>query len=189
MSHAEDRSVDQSIKPEPSASVATPGVTLDAATPSNAELLANLLELYIHDLSDVFSGLEVGPDGRFGYRRLPLYWSQPDRRFPFLIRLEGRVAGFALVQRGSPLNPDANGLDVEEFFVLRQYRRAGVGRHAAELLWERFPGAWTVRVADDNRSALTFWRGVITEYTKRSATESLVLHDGRQWRVFSFASR
>jgi len=169
-------------------SVSVPGITLDVATESDAPLLANLLELYIHDLSDVFSGLQVGPDGRFGYRRLPLYWSQPDRRFPFLIRVGGRVAGFALIQRGSPANPDSDVFDVEEFFVLRQYRRAGVGRDAAALLWKRLPGWWTVRVAEDNRRALSFWREVIAKYTNESAAESIVLRDERIWRVFSFAS-
>src|SRR5262249_5498483 len=81
----------------------TARISVDVAAKSEEPLLANLLELYIHDLSDIFEGLEIDPDGRFGYRRLPLFWSQPDRRFPFLIRLDGRVAGFALIQRGSPL--------------------------------------------------------------------------------------
>ena len=163
-------------------------VALDVATQSDAPLLANLLELYIHDLSDVFQGLEVGPDGRFGYRRLPLYWSEPDRRVPFLIRMDGRIAGFALVQRGSPVNPNPDALDIEEFFVLRQYRRAGVGRIAARLVWNRLPGSWTVRVAEDNRGALAFWRDVIEKYTDGSASEAPVLRDGRQWRIFSFSS-
>ena len=54
-------------------------VTLDAAAPADAERLANLLELYIHDLSAVFPGIELKDEGRFGYERLPLYWSEPDR--------------------------------------------------------------------------------------------------------------
>ena len=47
-------------------------VTLDAASPADSALLANLLELYIHDVSDVFPDVELGADGRFGYPRLPL---------------------------------------------------------------------------------------------------------------------
>lgn len=76
-------------------------VTLDAASPADSALLANLLELYIHDVSDVFPDVELGADGRFGYPRLPLYWSEPERRFAFLIRRNGRVAGFALAMRES----------------------------------------------------------------------------------------
>ena len=60
-------------------------VTLQVATEADTVALSNLLELYIHDLSEIFP-LEVGHDGRYGYGKLPLYWSEPDPRFPFLIR-------------------------------------------------------------------------------------------------------
>jgi hypothetical protein len=43
-------------------------VTLDIATASSAPILANLLELYVHDLSGVFA-IDIGADGRFGYDR------------------------------------------------------------------------------------------------------------------------
>ena len=108
-------------------------VSLDVAPARDAALLANLLELYVHDLSEAFPLIELGADGRFGYDPLPLYWSEPERRFPFLIRCGGRVAGFVLVARGSPASDDPDVLDVAEFFVLRRYRRSGVGRRAAFL--------------------------------------------------------
>jgi hypothetical protein len=41
-------------------------------------IVANLLELYAHDFSE-FHPLELGADGRFGYRHLPLYRSERDR--------------------------------------------------------------------------------------------------------------
>src|SRR5689334_18273720 len=137
------------------------GVGLVVATAADSVPLSNLLELYVHDLSEVFPHVELGPDCRFGYPRLPLYWSEPDRRFAFFIHADGRVAGFALVTRGSPASPDADVLDVAEFFVIRQYRRAGVGRDAVVQLWNRFPGRWTVRVLETNRNALAFWSRVV----------------------------
>ena len=60
-------------------------VAVEPATLRNAAVLSNLLELYSHDLSDVFA-LEPGADGRFGYEKLPLYWSEPENRFPFPLR-------------------------------------------------------------------------------------------------------
>ena len=48
------------------------GVSLEVATAADHTLLSNLLELYIHDLSSAFPDIEMGQDGRFGYRRLPL---------------------------------------------------------------------------------------------------------------------
>lgn len=151
-------------------------------------LLANLLELYIHDMSEVFPHLELGPDGRFGYRRLPLYWSEPDRRFAFLIRCDGRIGGFVLVTRGSPAVSDPNVLDVAEFFVVRQYRRAGVGRQAVFLLWDRLPGKWIVRVLEENRGALAFWRAAVAAFTGEAFTESVLRDPPNDWRVFSFDS-
>lgn len=161
-------------------------VRLVHATPADAERLANLLELYIHDLSAFYPHVELGDDGRFGYPQLPLYWSEPDRRFPFLIRHGDRVTGFALAKRGSPVSRDPEVLDVVEFFVLRQHRRGGIGRAAALQLWQQLPGSWTVRVSEGNLGALDFWSGVVAEATNGVATESS--HPGRPhpWRVFAF---
>jgi predicted acetyltransferase len=164
-------------------------VVLVAATPTDAALLANLLELYIHDLSDVFPGLELGDDGRFGYNKLPLYWSEPDARFAFLIRYGTRIAGFALATRGSPASDDPDALDVAEFFIVRRHRRSGVARRAAFLMWDRIPGRWIVRVSEGNAGALAFWPRVIHEYASGAVTEFMRPGRPNPWRVFSFASR
>jgi predicted acetyltransferase len=164
-----------------------PPVTLERATPADAPLLANLLELYAHDLSDVFP-MTLGPDGRFGYRRLPLYWSEPEKRFAFLIRSGGEVAGFALATVGSPATDAPTDLDVAEFFVLRAHRRAGVGRQAAMALWDALPGTWVVRVSEGNRGGLAFWSEVVEAYTGgvfTVVTRPEALHARR---VFRFAS-
>jgi predicted acetyltransferase len=163
-------------------------VVLEAAAASDAGVLANLLELYLHDLSEAFPIIELGADGRFGYDKLPLYWSEPERRLPFLIRYGTRVAGFVLVTRGSPASDDPEVFDVAEFFVLRRHRRSGVGRRAAFLVWDRLPGRWIVRVSEGNRGAIPFWAGVIADYTSGAATEFTRAGSPNAWRVFSFES-
>lgn len=164
----------------------TDRVVLDAATLRDATLLSNLLELYVHDMSEVFTNVELGPDGRFGYDKLPLYWSEPDRRFAFLIRNATRVVGFVLVTRGSPVTDDLDVLDVAEFFVIRSQRRSGVGREAAFLVWNRLPGKWIVRVSEGSPGAVSFWRGTIMEYSKGAAIETQRSGTPNNWRVFSF---
>jgi predicted acetyltransferase len=162
-------------------------VTIERATPADATLLANLLELYIHDLSEVFS-IEPGPDGRFGYPKLSLYWSEPEKRFPFLIRTGGKALGFALVTRGSPASDDPDVLDIAEFFVLRSHRRTGCGRRAAALLFDRFPGRWIVRISEGNRGAIPFWESVISTYTRGKFTQSTREASPHAWRDLSFVS-
>jgi predicted acetyltransferase len=164
-------------------------ITLERASAVDAELLSNLLELYIHDLSAAFPSVELGPDGRFGYPKLPLYWSEPERRFAFLIRSGGKLAGFALATRGSPASDDPTVLDVAEFFVLRRYRRSSVGRDAARLLWSCLPGTWIVRVSEGNVGALPFWASTIAGFTGGAAIESRRAGTPHAWRVFSFESQ
>ncbi|MFI5317916.1 MAG: GNAT family N-acetyltransferase [Myxococcota bacterium] len=160
-------------------------VTLARASSADAPLLANLLELYVHDLSETFQ-LAPGEDGRFGYEKLPLYWSEPERRFPFLIRFRGRIAGFALVTRGSPMSDDPEVLDVAEFFVVRGYRRFGVGRAAALQLWNERPGPWIVRVSEGNRAGIPFWEAAVREHTSGAFSTSQRTGSPHPWRVFTF---
>ena len=168
-------------------STAFTGVSLQRVTPSMAPMLSNLLELYIHDLSAIFP-VELGPDGRFGYAKLPLYLTEQAARQAFLIRQGSRVAGFALVTRGSPASDDPDDLDVAEFFVLRAYRRSGVGRLAARALWDTVPGCWVVRVSEANLAGLRFWNEVIRSYTGGDYVERTRPGDPHAWRVFRFAS-
>jgi predicted acetyltransferase len=160
-------------------------VTLVRATPNDAPLLGNLLELYIHDLSAMFP-VELGVDGRFGYENLPLYWQAPESRYAFLINRGGRVAGFALAARGVQPSSAPDALDVAEFFVLRAYRGAGVGRRAAFALWDGLPGHWVVRVLAANSAALEFWRKVVCEYTRDVFAERVLEGARGPWRVLTF---
>jgi predicted acetyltransferase len=162
--------------------------TIEPATSADATLLGNLLELYIHDLSEVFP-VEPGPDGRFGYPRLALYWCEPETRFSFLIRAGGKTVGLILVTRGSPATDDPEVFDVAEFFVLRRHRRSGCGRRAAALLFDRLPGRWIVRVSTANRGAMSFWESVISAYTEGQFTHGTRAGSPHPWCDFSFVSR
>jgi predicted acetyltransferase len=159
-------------------------VTLRAATEVDAPVLANLIELYVHDLSRVFE-VEIGADGRFGYPRLPLYWQEPDTHSASLVHVDGNLAGFALVTRGSPATADP---DMAEFFILRRYRRSGVGHRAAFALWNQSPGRWVVRVAKIHAEGIAFWDRVIRAYTGGAFETGS--HQGQRtaFHVYSFDS-
>ena len=123
--------------------------------------------------------LDVGDDGRFRVPPIDDYWSDP-RRHPFLLRVDGTLAGFALVQERSRLSGDESVADMAEFFVLRRFRRRGVGERAAAWLFDRFPRVWEVRQKLENRAATAFWRRAIGRYSGGNF-EELVLDDER-WR-------
>ncbi len=157
------------------------------AGPEQEPVLANLFELYAHDFSE-FHDLEIGADGRFGYTPLPLYWSEPGRH-PFLVRVEGKLAGLALVKRGSEVSGNGTVWDMAEFFVLRGYRRRGIGTHIAHEVWRRFPGLWEVRVMESNVSAHHFWARAISIFTSEAIHPVRVENGGKSWQLFSFESK
>jgi predicted acetyltransferase len=143
--------------------------------------------LYAYDFSE-FHGIEIGSDGRFGYTHLPLYWSEADRH-PFLVRIDGRLAGLVLVRRGSEVSGDATAWDMAEFFVLRGYRRRGIGTQVAHQIWKQFPGRWEVRVMESNLSAFHFWLNAISEFTGEEICATRIERGTECWRLFSFGSK
>jgi predicted acetyltransferase len=156
------------------------------ATTEQEPILANLIELYAHDFSE-FSDVKIGGDGRFGYEALPLYWKESNR-FPFLVRANGDLAGFVLVQQGSQVSGAPEIWDVAEFFILRGYRRHRVGMRVAHQVWKLFSGPWEVRVSEKNLAAQPFWSRTISEFTGVRADANLTEVGGKRWLVFSFFS-
>src|SRR6201995_1506925 len=108
-------------------------VELVPAREEQAPILSNLIEFYAYDFSE-FMDLKLGEDGRFGYKALPLYW-QESTRHPFLILVDNHLAGFAFVRRGSEISGDTDVWDMAEFFVMRGYRRLGIGMKIAHEVW------------------------------------------------------
>jgi predicted acetyltransferase len=100
----------------------------------------------------------------------------------------GARVGFAFVSQ-SPYRGVTPGVDfrVGEFYIVPEHRRCGLGRLAAQALFNRFPGTWEVTQLSGNESALSFWREVIGVYTKGRYEESLV--DGRPRQVFQSKGR
>jgi predicted acetyltransferase len=154
------------------------------AAPEQQPILAHLLELYAHDFSEI-ADLEIGADGRFGYEQLPLYWQEPQRH-PFLIKVNGKLAGFVFVHQGSLISGEKEIWDVAEFFVVRGYRRHGIGMKAAQQVWKMFSGQWEVRVMERNVAAKEFWERAVSEFTGETARAVTVEKDGKRWHVFSF---
>ncbi|MDQ2729964.1 MAG: GNAT family N-acetyltransferase [Actinomycetota bacterium] len=135
--------------------MAPPVVTLEPVAEGDKAVLANLVQLYRYDFSEV-RGYELTEHGTFVYRFLDHYWTEPGRH-AFFVRVDGRLAGFALARQ------IGDGHEVAEFFVARRHRRARVGRAAALALFARLPGRWTLFHDDANEPAARFWERMVAE--------------------------
>lgn len=180
--------MDPTAKPKPDT---IKRMTLAEVPAERKEVIDNLMQLYLHDFSE-FAAIgtehgEVTAEGRFPYQWLDSYWRE-EGRLPFAIQADGHLAGFALINRWSALGRPLDQA-VAEFFVLRKYRRSGVGSQAAQLLFARFPGQWEVPVAWYNQPALSFWRAVTSTAADGPVEECA--GDGERWAgtVLRFVKR
>ena len=70
-------------------------LSLDPVSVDEKEILRNLLEKYLYEFSQYDLG-DVNALGLYGYAYLDNYWTE-DNRWAFFIRVDGRLAGFAMV--------------------------------------------------------------------------------------------
>ena len=140
----------------------TAAVEIVAALPENRLAVANMMQLYAHDFSEIWSGEargELGEDGLFAAYPLDAWWREPDH-VPLLVKVGGFLAGFALLNKASHTGASLD-RNMAEFFIVRKHRRSGVGTAAARMLFSRYPGRWETAVARPNHGALAFWRAAI----------------------------
>jgi predicted acetyltransferase len=147
-----------------------PDLSLRPASGSERELLENLAQFYYYDFSEVLE-MHVGEDGRFGGVDLSPYWLD-EWKHPFLLRVADELAGFALISERSRITDQSGVFDMTEFFVLRRFRRRGVGRAAAFAAFDRFGGRWEIRQREESPDATAFWRRTIDEYTRGAYEET-----------------
>src|SRR6185312_7487106 len=140
-------------------------VSLAAVTEASRPALAHLFQLYAYDWSELLP-LDVQSNGLFPDELFAKYATEDPERHAFLVYAADRLSGFAIVAERSRLTSEAGVCDMVEFFVLRRYRRRGLGRAAAVATFNRFPERrWEVRQRDGNAAATAFWRKVIDTYT------------------------
>lgn len=142
-------------------------LVVSRAGPDEASIIANLMQFYIHDFSELWFDRQVegelSADGRFSdYPGLSAYWTDPARE-AWLFRIGGLPVGFALVNDVAHSTTPVDRA-VAEFFVVRKHRRRGVGLAAAHALFGTAWGVWEAATVRRNTAARAFWRRAAESY-------------------------
>ena len=154
-----------------------PTISFRKAGWDDKRVLAQLLEFYQYDMG-AYWPRDLNAHGEYGfavdrYLRNPLLSAH-------IFLVDGKYAGFGLVDPDVSLQ--GNVFWMGQFFVMRQYRRTGVGRLGARFLFDTYRGKWEVGQMLLNVPAQAFWRRTIAEYTQGNFVEH-ELHDDR-WDGF-----
>jgi len=144
------------------------------------EVLRNLMEYYLYDFSEM-EHFDVDPHGRFEYKYLDHYWTESDRH-PYFILVDGMYAGFILVNQQEVHGKAC--FSIAEFFIMRKYRKKGIGESVAGQVFDRHRGDWVVSQMKSHIGAQAFWRKVLKRYTD-NRFQDVDLGDGRPTQIFN----
>lgn len=126
-------------------------------------LLVRLMELYLYEFSQ-YSSDDVSEFGTYGYAHIDDYWNE-EGRFPYLIRVDGKIAGFALICPHCDYRTERDARAFGEFFVMHKYRGQGIGFQVATKLFDMHRGPWEICYWRNNIPAGRFWKKVVERYT------------------------
>ena len=158
--------------------------------PSERPALANLMKMYCYEWSQ-YNGFDVDDAGVYPFeRQYGACFTQPNR-WNYLLRADGRLAGFALIDDDFAL-PEPADFSMGEFFVMHKYRRGGAGRFMATRLFDLHPGRWQVGFHPANLPSVAFLTRVIADYTGNRCVlhercPGLTYRDGTLGNVITFA--
>ncbi|WP_291580331.1 GNAT family N-acetyltransferase [Clostridium sp. UBA6640] len=139
------------------------------ASSNDKLVIRNMMELYNYDLSE-YENADLNEHGLYDYNYLDNYWTEEDRH-PFIIRVDAKLAGFVLVNKHGVDTSFSIDYSIAEFFILKKYRKKGVGKAVAFNIFDRFHGVWEVKQLLDNKVSHVFWHEVIKEYTLNNFEE------------------
>lgn len=128
------------------------------------EILAHLIELYEYDFSE-YENSDVNSYGLYGYSYLDYYWTEHNR-YAYFIKVDDKFAGFVMICGFCYVSKEPNTLFLSEFFVMKKYRRQGIGLWAAREALKKHPGKWELTVHPNNPISHSFWEKVIASITK-----------------------
>lgn len=140
-----------------------PRVQLVPATLSDHNALRNLAQFYQYDFTEFLPG-DVDEHGEYPYIDVQRYLTEKGHR-AYLARVNGKLGGFVLV-RDRPEQRERPGRYLAEFFIMRPYRRLGVGRALAFQTFDTYRGYWELAIVGPNTPAQAFWHKVVDEYTR-----------------------
>lgn len=142
--------------------------------------IENLMQFYMYDFTE-FIKYDVEDNGLFAaYPHLEEYWIEENNKFPYVIKKEDKYVGFVLVNRIE--SEGRSYFSIAEFFIMKKYRRLGIGKAIAIQVFDLHKGQWEVYQKDSNKPARVFWKKVIKEYTKGQFSEHS--EDGKQIQNF-----
>ncbi|MBB5019154.1 putative acetyltransferase [Chitinivorax tropicus] len=121
-------------------------------------IIRNLYQFYAYDSSD-WEGSDVEENGQFyldgDYLRR--YWDEPGWSAN-LIKVNDEIAGFLLIEHDSL--PDLPFPEFADLFLLKRFRRMGIGQQIVEGVMLATAHPWIVMSYEADETSQAFWQSI-----------------------------
>ncbi len=134
-------------------------MTLERVKLKDKKILNNLIQLYLHNLSQNFKIDFDSKKGLYIYEDISKYFIN-DNDIPLFIKDEDNILGFILLNLSEKENI------VQELFILNNYKRLGYGKKAITEVFNTYKGNWCIKVVPCTPNSENFWINTVNEYTK-----------------------
>ncbi len=138
-------------------------ILLKKVEETQKEILYRLLQysLFEESLNDQN---DINETALFEYPWFETYFTEKDRDASFIKEAGSeKLLGFVMIN--TYMQKSSAGHSIAEFMVLPKYRRKNIGKKAAILCFNSYPGNWEVSPSYGSEQAYLFWKCVINEYT------------------------
>jgi predicted acetyltransferase len=132
-------------------------VQLEHSTVEDKEYIKKLYQLYAHDLSE-FVDAQLDSEGLFDDSFVDNYYDGGQLK-SLKIKQQDRIIGFIFCSTGQTVD-----YVIQEFFVLRNYRRQGLARQALKQFFALYDGKIGFVVLKKNKPAQLFWGNIFKYY-------------------------
>jgi predicted acetyltransferase len=143
------------------------GLTIYPITEDEVTVIQNLFEFAVYDLSEL-NNANIKKSGLFEPKINAAELYKDNNCYIYTIQVDDQLAGFVIVK----YIKEEQLYYLNHFFILRKYRKQGIGRRAACEVFDRFKGSWRVSQFEWNMLEQLFWRNVLDQYTKGAYTEA-----------------
>lgn len=146
-------------------------ITLTKVNKNEKNLLNNLMQLYLHDLSLYFPIDFDSKTCQYKYN-LESYFHN---NYAYFIKMNSELIGFILIDKFTE-----DKYEISEIFILNNYKNQNIGKQAVNKIFDMYKGKWQIKVVPSSPKAKSFWNKTISDYTDNNYK---LIHTGKYNRA------
>ena len=133
-------------------------IKLRIAKKDERQLIENLLQMYLHNISEYFPMDFNSETCTYDYDDISKYFDESGN-YAIIFMNEEDVIGFSLVDFID------NAYVVQEMFILNNYKNKGLGEECITKVFDDFNGDWVIKSLPASPKSENFWNKTISKYT------------------------